>query len=117
MNTFWYLASPYSQFAEGLDKAAEAAAGAAGMLIAAGVHVYSPIAHSHPIAAAAQLDPRDYGLWMPLNRVMMRAARGLIVLKLPGWASSKGVRMEIQEFANRRTVYMEPGVIPSVLFT
>jgi hypothetical protein len=100
-----------------LDEAASVAARNAGLLIAAGVHVYSPIAHSHVIAMHTPLDPRDYGVWMPLNHAMMRVARGLIVLRMPGWATSEGVTMEREAFAGRRIVMMDPGVVPSALFT
>ena len=54
---FWYLATPYSKFPGGLDLAAKAASLCAGILIAERVWVFSPIAHSHPIAMASALDP------------------------------------------------------------
>lgn len=114
--SYWYLASPYSSFPGGMRNAAREAESAAAQLIAAGVPVYSPIAHSHSIAATGNLDPEDYEIWMPLNRVMMRAARGLIVLTLYGWATSRGVRMEIEAMASKRQVFMRPGIIPAEVF-
>ena len=45
---FWYLASPYSKYPEGTQAAFEMACWQAGLLIRAGVPVFSPIAHSHP---------------------------------------------------------------------
>ena len=94
-----YLATPYSLYAGGLDAAAEAAAGIAGVLIASGARVFSPIAHFHAVARARRdLDPRDGAFWARQNLPFVDAATGLVVALIPGWAESIGVAEEIDAF-------------------
>ena len=114
---YYYLASPYSKFPKGRAVAHFLACREAGRLIAAGVPVFSPIAHSHPIAEFSGIDPNDHDIWLPADKPMMDAAGGLIVLKLEGWFNSKGVEYEMAEFRARGlpVVYMEPGQVPLVL--
>ena len=76
---FWYLATPYSKWAAGIDDAALMAARIAGSLARYRVAVFSPIAHSHAVAMASGIDPRDHTIWIPLDDPFMDAARGLIV--------------------------------------
>lgn len=100
--TVWYLASPYTKYRRGPRVAFYDAAEAAGKLTAAGLVVYSPIAHSHPIATFGDLDALDGAFWERVNRPMMRALHGLIVLHLEGWEDSAGVAVEIAEFGRMR---------------
>ncbi|WP_111418484.1 DUF1937 family protein [Rhodoplanes roseus] len=93
-----YVATPYSKFPGGLDAAFMAAARITGDLARRGVRVFSPIAHSHPIAVHAEIDPLDHAFWLPFDAPMMAAADALIVVRLPGWDSSVGVRHEIDAF-------------------
>ena len=93
-----YLATPYTLFPRGLDVAAHEAAALAGRLIATGINVYSPIAHSHSVARASLLDPRNYRIWRPLNVVMMERSDVLFVAKMDGWRSSFGVGDEMSVF-------------------
>jgi hypothetical protein len=111
MSSYWYLGSPYSRFPGGITAAFDAVCFEAGRLIAAGVPVYSPIAHTHPIALAAKMDPHSRAIWMPVDRPMMDGARGLIVLMLAGWNFSEGLRQEQQVFraANKPIRYLLPG--------
>ncbi len=99
VDTFYYLATPYAQHAQGLDVAHMDACRAAGQLVAAGVPVYSPIAHSHHTALYGELDPIDHELWMNADRPMMEAAGGLIVVKMDGWEMSRGITEERRAFA------------------
>lgn len=92
---YYYLATPYSKWAAGLDDAAQTAAWLAGRLIVAGVVVYSPIAHSHAIARAAGIDPYDHAVWLPADRPLFDAAHGLLVAALEGWRDSYGICEEI----------------------
>lgn len=114
---FWYLGSPYSKYPGGLPRAHFLACLAAGRLIRAGIPVFSPIAHSHPISNYADIDPFDHDIWLPADAPIMRAARGIIVLKLDGWAASYGLTKEIEHFAEvgKPVVYMEPGEVPAEL--
>lgn len=95
---YWYLASPYSKYERGLEAAWQVACAAASMLLRQGVSVYSPIAHSHPIAIQGGLDPLDSKLWMRMNQPLMDQATGLIVLQMKGWEESVGVQAEIDAF-------------------
>ena len=111
---YWYLASPYSKYKDGLERAFIVVCNNAGLLIAAGVPVYSPIAHTHSIAVHAGMDPFDHKIWLPADEPMMHAAHGLIVLKMQGWEESYGIGEELKIFtaAGKPIIYMEPGVIP-----
>ncbi len=117
MSGYWYLGSPYSKYPRGLTAAHWDVCREAGRLIAAGVAVYSPIAHTHPIAMLSKIDPLDHGIWLPADQPLMEAAKGLIVLKMDGWSRSKGLIHETKFFASmdRPIVYMEPGLIPEEL--
>lgn len=97
-DAYWYLASPYSKYANGLNAAFVDVCDIAAMFIRERVPVFAPIAHSHPIAINGEIDPLDHGIWLPADAPLMRAAHGLIVCELDGWADSYGIRVEIEEF-------------------
>lgn len=115
MKPLWYLGSPYSKYPLGLNAAHKAVCENAALLIEEGVAVYSPIAHTHPIALHGQIDPLDHGIWLPIDAPLMAAADGLIVLKLMTWDRSSGLAFEIKGFAaaDKPIVYMEPGIVPA----
>jgi len=98
MSGFLYLATPYSKYPDGIEAAYKLACREAGRFIALGIPVLSPIAHSHPIAMAAGLDPLDHGIWLQADEPLMAAACGLIVCKATGWNESVGIRAEIEAF-------------------
>jgi hypothetical protein len=112
--SFYYLASPYSKFPEGLEEAFKQAAEQAALLVAAGVSVYAPIVATHPLAIYGGLDPLDHELWLPVDEPFMNAAKGLIVCMMEGWESSYGVNYEIKKFvdAGKPVLYMTPGEVP-----
>jgi Domain of unknown function (DUF1937) len=133
---FWYLASPYSKYLEGaiaklkslseneryaditwrLNMAHTDVCVQAALLIKAGIPVYSPIAHSHPIARCGTIDPLDHKIWLPANQALMDAAGGLIVLELEGYDTSYGVIHERDAFAaaGKPIVFMKPGTVPEL---
>lgn len=113
MSGFWYLATPYSLYPTGIQAAFTDACHAAASLIRAGVPVFCPIAHTHPIAMVGEIDPLDHEIWLPADRPMMDAAKGLIVCKLYGWEESRGVAFEIETFkaAGKPILYLAPGEI------
>jgi len=114
---FWYLATPYSRYADGLDAAFAEAARQAALLVRAGIPVYSPIAHTHPVAIHGGLDPLDHSIWLPADQAFMDAARGLVVCMMPGWDESYGIAVEIETFerAAKPVIYMAPGCVPEGL--
>lgn len=84
----------------------------AALYIKAGIPVFCPIAHSHPIAVHGAVDAFDHDIWRPADRPMMNAAVGLIVVRMESWEQSRGIAMEIEAFraAGKPIVYTEPGV-------
>jgi len=98
VDTYYYLATPYSKYPGGIDWAYRLACEQAAWLIKQGVPVFSPIAHSHGIADHGGINPFDHGVWLPADKPMMAAASALIVVKAPGWKESLGIAYEIKEF-------------------
>jgi len=89
-----YLASPYSDPNPAvMQQRFDAVCRYAGHLMLQGKVVYSPIAHCHPIAERVNL-PRTWDFWEKFDRGMLKRADELVVLKLPGWDTSKGVAAE-----------------------
>lgn len=87
-----YLAAPYSHNpALGFQEASRAAA----RLMDAGNIVFSPLSHSHPIAQIGEMDALDQGFWLRQDLPFLKDSDVLVVLQLPGWEISKGVRREI----------------------
>lgn len=112
--SYWYLGTPYTKYPDGIWKAYEHASRQAGVLVKAGIPVFCPIAHSHPIAIHGDIDPADHDIWLPADRPMMDGAKGLIVCKLPTWEISYGLQHEIEYFSGqgKPVVFMEPGRVP-----
>jgi len=117
MNELYYLATPYSKFPGGLDAAFEMACRETALLMKAGVPVFSPIVHTHPVAMFAGMDPLDHSIWLPCDKPMMDASTGIIMLLAETWEQSYGMRIELEAFtaAGKDIVWMLPGVIPSEL--
>lgn len=90
-----YLASPYSHPDSAIQESRfiEVCRVAAAMM-REGHLIFSPIAHSHPIAMAGSL-PTDWEFWRKYDHAMLDAASELWVLKIPGWDESQGVQAEI----------------------
>ena len=106
---YWYLASPYSKYEEGLEAAFRHVCIARGALTRIGLSVYSPIAETHSVALYSGLDPLAHDLWMQDDAPKMHHACGLIVYKMPGWHISRGVGQERKRFAwaKKPVVYLE----------
>lgn len=95
----YYLATPYTKYAKGINAAFMDAAELAARLLGAGHKVYSPIAHTHPVAIHGKIDPLDHDIWLPFDGAMMAKCDALLVAHMDGWQQSKGVLHEIQVFA------------------
>lgn len=90
-----YLASPYSH----PDRAVRTQrfwniCKVAARLVKQGRHVYSPIAHSYPIALCGEL-PDDWAYWSELDELMLKASQELWVIMLYGWEDSVGIKAEV----------------------
>lgn len=88
----------YSKHPEGIEKAFEQAAWAAAKLLERGHSVYSPIAHTHPVAIYGGIDPLRHDIWLPADEPFMTAAAELWVATMPKWQESKGIAHEIAFF-------------------
>lgn len=95
---FWYVATPYSKYAKGIEAAFVDASRIMGVLVRAGYSVFSPIVHTHPIAMLSGMDPLDHAFWLKFDEDMMDAAGGLVVAKMPGWDESAGIAIEVERF-------------------
>jgi len=93
-----YLATPYSKYPAGIEQAFIDASKVAANLMIAGVKVYSPIAHTHPLAVHGNVDPYDHSIWLPFDQAIMDAASACVVAMMPGWRQSKGTAHELEYF-------------------
>jgi nucleoside 2-deoxyribosyltransferase len=90
-----YLASPYTHSDVHVREwRFREACRAAAALLRAGITIFSPIAHSHPIAAFGM--PTSWEFWSQVDREFLSRCDMLAVLTLPGWRESVGVQAEIK---------------------
>lgn len=114
-DAYWYLATPYSSHPQGRLIAYIEACEQAGLLMQAGINVFSPISHTHGIAEHAKIDGHsDNAVWDRVDFPFVMHARGMILCQLPGWMESKGIARESVAFFNTRRpiIQMTPNVIP-----
>lgn len=91
-----YLATPYNHpDASVRERRFLTACKVAGHFMRQGVHLFCPIAHTHPIALAGDL-PKGWDYWQAYDRAMLSACTELWVVKMEGWQESAGIRGEIE---------------------
>jgi hypothetical protein len=107
---YLYVGSPYTKYPGGIEVAFTEICRITGWLVKNGVKAFSPIAHSHPLCQYGWLDPLDHSIWLPLDKPLMDAAVGLIVVQMSGWKESHGLTEEIEVFksAGKPIVYLRP---------
>ena len=112
-----YLASPYTHPDECVEGCRfEAVCVAAAALMRRGHHIFSPIAHTHPIKEAGGL-PQTWAYWHLYDRWYLDRVDEVWVLTLEGWADSTGVCAE-RDIALARGIpvrYVDPvtyGITP-----
>lgn len=105
-----YLASPYSKYPAGIEQAFRDVSALAGRLLTQGLKVYSPIAHTHPIAIHGNLDPFDHAIWLPFDGSMMRASQAMLIARMEAWDKSFGIGEEIKVFdaAGKPIFHIDP---------
>ena len=105
-----YLASAYSKYAPALDYACDVVSIVAARLMRSGVHVFSPIAHSHTIATRGGLDPLDAPLFIAFDKVEQDLCGLLLIVKMPGWEESDGIRGEFAHacLIKQPVLYIDP---------
>lgn len=99
-----FLACPYSHAdAAVVQQRFEQCNHVAATIIEAGHAVFSQVSMSHPINQAfAGKDSATIGkLWAPVDAVFMELLQELIVLDLPGWELSGGIKREMAFFEAR----------------
>jgi hypothetical protein len=79
---------------------------AAASLMQQGYVVFSPIAHSHAVETNGmdKLETGDF--WLDQDLVVLSKCDKVIVLMLPGWEYSRGVKREV-EFAKKNNIEVE----------
>lgn len=96
MKTLIYLAVPYSHPDPAVRLARfETVNKHAATMMQNGLHIFSPISHTHPIALAGSL-PLGWEFWRAYDRAILQVCSKLVVLCLDGWHESKGVKGEIE---------------------
>lgn len=105
----YYLASPYSKYHLGINAAFQHVAKLSADLLRAGITVYSPVAHTHPISQYGHIDPYNHDIWLPFDSVMIDVCHGALVARLNGWDQSYGVKWEIEQFvkAGKPVIHLE----------
>jgi hypothetical protein len=109
MKPLVYLASPYSDpNPEIREQRFRAVCKYAAGLMRLGDSVFSPIAHTHPIALFDLPKGRDF--WQQYDEKMLSVCDSMIVLMLPGWEKSKGIAGEIaiMELAGKHIEWHSP---------
>lgn len=97
-----YVGTPYSKYPGGLERAFADAARLTARLMQRGLKVYSPIAHTHPLAVYGNIDPYDHAIWLPFDEAIMAKSDAMIVARMLGWAESRGIEHEIEVFSRAR---------------
>lgn len=95
-NELIYLASPFTTD-DLFEKEMRflAACDASGFLMQQDRVVFSPIAHGWPIAKIRNIST-DWSYWEKACTVMLERCQVIIVLMLPGWKESTGVKDELK---------------------
>lgn len=105
-----YLASPYTHPDPRVrERRFQEACRVSASLLRAGVVVFSPIAHSHPIANYGL--PTSWEFWSQVDREYLARCDLLAILTIPGWRESTGVQAEIEiaKELGLRIIYINPG--------
>ena len=90
-----YLASPYTDINfEIVEKRVAQTMLCFANLCREGMNVFSPILMCHEASIRHRL-PGHAAFWADMNTNFLRRSDAIYILCLPGWATSKGVRMEI----------------------
>jgi len=105
-----YLATVYSKHPSGIHMAFVEASSLAASLMRAGVKVYSPIAHAHPIATYGNGDAYDHEVWLPFDEAIMGRSDAIAVAMMDKWSVSRGIAHEIAFFrkADKPVHYFDP---------
>lgn len=94
--SYIYLASPYThEFKCIQEERFTLVCKCAAYYMKRNYHIFSPIAHTHPIATVGSL-PTHFDYWNEYDRIMLSQAKEMWILTIPGWKKSTGVQKEIE---------------------
>lgn len=112
--SFYYLATPYSKYPDGIEAAYVLACREQARLIKAGIATFCPISHLHGPAMHGDIDPKDHAIWIPADQPFIDMACGLIMLTAASWEESYGMKIELAAFrgAGKPIFWMSPGALP-----
>ncbi|CAI2424552.1 Domain of uncharacterised function (DUF1937) [Serratia liquefaciens] len=99
-----FLACPYSHADENVVQERFLACNkVAANFIEAGHAVFSQVTMSHPINLQLQhTDKAEIGkMWAPVDALFLAMMEELIILDLPGWDQSAGIKREIEFYQSR----------------
>lgn len=105
-----YLASPYSHPDPAvMQRRFEEICVVAARHMLLGIHIFCPIAHTHPIALAGSL-PREFEFWEQYDRKILAVCGELWVCTMEGWRESKGIASEVKiaEELGLPVIYFKP---------
>lgn len=109
MTGIYYLAAPYTDPAASVRHSRVEAANivSAWLMEKHGFCVYSPLTHSSPIVPFLREETvQNHDFWMKQCLPMVKACQGLIILAVPGWDTSTGVRLEVEAaMATKTQIY------------
>lgn len=110
LGRLYYVASPYSKYPAGIEQAFRDISAIAARLLRFGYKVFSPIAHTHPIAIYGGIDPLNHDIWLPFDEAIIAKCDGIIVAMMQGWEESHGVNWEIERFKRdgKPVYYFDP---------
>ncbi len=90
-----YLAAPYkSDYKDIREKRMREVNRIAGTLIRNGNIVFSPLSHGDTICKQVSMKT-DWNTWAKQNEAFIAVSKKLVILALPGWRESIGVREEM----------------------
>jgi len=97
-----YLACPYSHPSSEIRAMRyEMVNKVAGKLISDGRIIFSPISHSHSIQVSST-DTDSWDKWSVQDFAFLDVSKRLLVLTLPGWNKSRGVKDEMARARRKR---------------
>ena len=103
MSQLLYIACPYShKIQETREHRFRTACRASAILMQHNIVVFSPLSHSVPIAEYVGEVDSDHEFWLAQDIPILQRCEELLVLALPGWTASLGVKKEMFEAVSLR---------------
>lgn len=96
--SYFYISNPYNGSDEEREARFQIAARTSGTLLKYGIHAWSPIVHNHAMMKVFNeftLEQRRT-LILEFDFSLLRKAKSMIVLTIPGWKTSYAVQEEIK---------------------